>query len=196
MRIALVGGDLVVQVGFGTGPIPKRDHDVALHALWARRRGREFASGDARGPIAEHGEGALLAQASDAADHRTAGLSGLYAALPGLGWRIECAEGGGNFARRLGAELMAGPAAIGLDELEVFGLALACWARCRCLAGRCRGIRSCRGRVAANTRSWRDNIVRRRGRRARSTALRFSVLPGDDCTFAESTRPYPRVQME
>src|SRR5262249_54854504 len=43
--MALVGGDLVVQVGLGTGPVPYGDDDVALHALWPRRLRRgQFAS--------------------------------------------------------------------------------------------------------------------------------------------------------
>ena len=53
--VALVGGDFVVQISFGIGPVPLRDHDIALHALRPRRRFRgQFAFRDAGGPIAEH----------------------------------------------------------------------------------------------------------------------------------------------
>ena len=122
--IALVGSDLVVEVGLRTGPIPHRDDHVALHALRPRRRRRKLAGSDACGPVAEHGECALLPHSSDAADHRAARLPRLDAALPGLRGRIERAEGFGNLARRLRPQLVAGPAAIRLDQLEEFGLAL------------------------------------------------------------------------
>ena len=38
VRIALIGGDFVVQIGLRVGPVPLRDDDVALDALRARRR--------------------------------------------------------------------------------------------------------------------------------------------------------------
>ncbi len=56
--IALVGGDLVVQVGLGSRPVPYRDDDIALDSLRARRLGgRQLALGDPVGPIAEHASG-------------------------------------------------------------------------------------------------------------------------------------------
>ena len=54
VRIAFVGGDLVVQIGLRIGPVPLGDHDVALDALRPRRRLRgKFALRDPRGPIAK-----------------------------------------------------------------------------------------------------------------------------------------------
>ena len=42
--VALVGGDFVVEIHFRAGPVPLRDHDVALEALRPRRRlSRQFA---------------------------------------------------------------------------------------------------------------------------------------------------------
>ena len=47
-----------------------------------------------------------------------AGLARLDAALPGLGAGLEMAERRGDGARRLVAELVAGDAAVGLDDGE------------------------------------------------------------------------------
>ncbi len=47
-RVALVGRDLVMQVGLGIAPVPQRHHDVALDALRPLRlRRRQRAGGDA-----------------------------------------------------------------------------------------------------------------------------------------------------
>ena len=52
--IALVGGDLVVQISFRIGPVPLRDHHVALDALRpGRRLRRQLAVRDPGGPIAK-----------------------------------------------------------------------------------------------------------------------------------------------
>ncbi len=123
--VAFVARYLVVQIGFGIGPIPLRDHDVALDALGTRRGRRgNFALRDARGPIAELGGGAFCAQLREAAFHGAAGLSGLHAARPGLGRGIEFGEHRRNGAGIFVAELVAGFAAVGLDEMEPLALGL------------------------------------------------------------------------
>ena len=77
-----------------------------------------------RGPIAELGGGALGAQLPEAAHHGVAGLSRLHAAHPRLRGRIEVCEHRRDGARVLVAELVAGFAAIGLDQMEPLALVL------------------------------------------------------------------------
>ena len=52
--IPLVRRDLIVDHPVLVVPIPLGDHDVALSALRARRRGRQLAGGNAIGPVGEH----------------------------------------------------------------------------------------------------------------------------------------------
>ena len=123
VRIALVGGDFVVQIGFWIGPIPLGDHDISLDALWPRRRlGRQFALRDPGGPVAKLLGGSLRTELSQAADHSRAGLSGLHAAHPGLRG-IEVAEHCGNRPRISIAELVARFTAVGLDQVDPLALA-------------------------------------------------------------------------
>ena len=123
LGIALVGGDFVVQVSLGIGPIPLRDDDVALDALRARRRVRgQFAVLDARGPIAELFRGSLGAEVRQAVHHERGGLPGLHAARPSLGGR-HVAEHVRDRARIFIAKLVAGFAAIRFDQMEPFALA-------------------------------------------------------------------------
>ena len=81
---------------------------------------------------------------TQAAHHGAPGLSGLHAAQPRLRGRIEVAEQRRNGARVRVAELVAGFAAIGLDQMDPLALASARSAKCRCPSGRCREIRSSR----------------------------------------------------
>ena len=63
-------------------------------------------------------------EAADVAGHRGQGLSRLDAALPGLERGTGCSELLRNGPRGRVTELMAGEAAIGLDDVEPLGLAL------------------------------------------------------------------------
>ena len=122
--ITLIGGDLVVEIRLGIGPIPFCDDDVALDTLRPRGRGRQLTGFDAISPIGEHRQGALLAELPDAADHVAARLPGADAAVPGERGGIESPESLGDLARRLAAELVTGPAAIGLHQTQPLRLAL------------------------------------------------------------------------
>ena len=55
------------------------------------------------------------------------------------------AERGRDLARRLVAELMAGVAAVGLDDVEPLALRSARSSACRCPRARCRGTGFCLG---------------------------------------------------
>ena len=73
--IALVSGDLVVQIGFWVGPVPLGNHHVTLNALRPRRRfRRQLAVGDPGGPVAELLGGSFGAELSQSSHHRGAGL--------------------------------------------------------------------------------------------------------------------------
>ena len=61
-RVAAIGRHRIVQVRFRIGPVPLRDHDVALDAARARRRRRHFACRNAIGPVGEHLERAPPAE--------------------------------------------------------------------------------------------------------------------------------------
>ena len=123
-RVAAIGRHHVVQVRLRIGPVPHRDHDVALDALRTRRRRRHLAAVDAIGPVGEQQQRALAAEVVEAVDHLAAGLARREPPLPRVRQRREGAELLGNLARALGAELMARRAAAGLDHAEPLGLAL------------------------------------------------------------------------
>ena len=111
-RVALVGGDLVVQVGLRIGPVPLRHDDAALHPLRPARRLRgQFAGQDAVGPVGEHLERAAAPHPVQPVRHRAAGLTRLDAPVPGRDHRVELAQLGRDLARRQVAEGMAGGAA-------------------------------------------------------------------------------------
>jgi hypothetical protein len=78
---------------------------------------------DASGPIAKEIRGPLSPQLREPTDHRRSRLPGLHAAHPGLSWSREIREKRRNRARVFVAELMAGFAAIGLDEVNPLVLA-------------------------------------------------------------------------
>ena len=114
--IALVGGDLVVQVGLGARPVPHRDDDIALGALRTLRLdGWGLAVGDARGPVGQGLQAPLGAEPLDGLDHVLAGLAGLDAPGPSLIVRAEAAECLRQSARGLAADGVAVEAAVGLE---------------------------------------------------------------------------------
>ena len=80
--IAAIGRHHVVQVRLRIGPVPHRDHDVALEALRPRRRRRHLAAVDAIGPVGEQQQRALLAEIVEAVDHLAAGLARREPPLP------------------------------------------------------------------------------------------------------------------
>jgi len=123
--IALVGGNLVMQIGFGRIPVPQGYNDIARLAFRALRLGEgQFAGGDAIGPIAEQSEGARRIQPADRTDHIIGGLPDLDAIFPGGRRGIKMAEGLGYGPRRGIAQLMAGVAAVRLDDVKPLLLAL------------------------------------------------------------------------
>ena len=84
-RVAPVARDQVVQILLVVVPVAQRDHDVALDALRPRRLGkRQFALGDALGPVAEILERHAAELAGGDGDHVLAGLAGLDATDPGV----------------------------------------------------------------------------------------------------------------
>src|SRR5206468_2251710 len=105
----------IVEICLRVGPIPLRDHDVALQALRPRRFGRQLAAGDAIGPVGEHRERAVLAHRVEAAGHLRAGLSRLDATLPCFRRTVEGAELLRYLARPFRAELMTRRAAARLQ---------------------------------------------------------------------------------
>src|SRR6516162_10919667 len=69
-------------------------------------------------PVSEQLRGALGTELPQAARHGVAGLSGPNAAQPLLSGRIQFREQGRNGARVLIAELVAGLATVGLNEVQ------------------------------------------------------------------------------
>ena len=91
-RVAAVAGDQVVQVVLLVHPVAQRDDDVALDALRPLRLGeRQFALGDAVGPVAVVGE-RRVAQGGQLVRSSAARLPRLHAAHPGVGTERERAE--------------------------------------------------------------------------------------------------------
>ena len=100
-RIALVRRNQVVKIFVRSAPIPFRDHDVALDALRSRRLGkRQFARGDAVGPVAEIFERHAGEFAGKHVLHQRSRLTGPDAPLPGFGAAVEPAECRGDGPRR------------------------------------------------------------------------------------------------
>src|SRR5262249_54306750 len=118
-RVTPVARDLVVQIGLLTPPVPQRDHDVALDTLRALGPGeRKLALLDAVGPVGEIGDAALRAEAVDRRDHAVHRLTGSDAPGPGGVRALERAELLRDRARRLVAEPVTSPTAVGLDAVE------------------------------------------------------------------------------
>ena len=122
--VAPVGGDQVMEIGGGIGPVPLGDDHVALQSLGPRRRRRQFAGGDAVGPVGEHADGAFHSQAGQGADHGFSGLTGQDAARPGISGGIITAEQGREFPCRFIAHLMTAQAAAGGDQADKVRLVL------------------------------------------------------------------------
>ena len=113
-----------MEVRLGVGPVPHRDDDVALDTLWSRWRGRHGAGGDAISPVGEHRQRAFHAQLAHGAEHLSAGLARLYAALPRRRGGLEVPQVRRNLARALGAQLMTGQATARLHDPDPLSLVL------------------------------------------------------------------------
>ncbi len=114
-----------MQIRLGRRPVPQGDDDIAFDALRPRRLGRgQFAGGDAIGPLAEQLQRALRVELADVRGHIGAGLARLNAPFPRIRRGFELAEVWRQCARCLVAELVAGVAAVGLDDVEPLALAL------------------------------------------------------------------------
>src|SRR6516225_2586533 len=123
--IAPVRADFVMEIALRARPIPDRDDHIALDPLWARwHSSGQLAGGYAVSPIGKFFKSSLRVEAAYGIDHLHHGLAGLDAPLPGLDRGFESSERWGNGARRAVAELMAGEAAIGLDDVKPSLLAL------------------------------------------------------------------------
>ena len=122
-RIASVGADRIVQIGLRVRPVPQRHDEVALDPLRALRRGRRHgAGGNPVGPVGEQFQRALGVEPADVVDHVGRRLTRLDACLPGLDRAGELAQLRLDRAGRGIAQLMAGEAAIGLDDVEPLSL--------------------------------------------------------------------------
>ena len=119
-RVALVGGDLVVDEGDVVAPIPHREHDVALDALRPGRGRGRLAGGDPIRPVDQHVEARVGTEARDEAVHQRAPLPALHAVRPGGAGRVEVVEVG-DLAGALVAHLVAALAA--LQVVDPLGLA-------------------------------------------------------------------------
>src|SRR5262249_35293161 len=96
----------------------------ALDALRPRRlRLRQFAGGDAVGPVGEIAYGARSINFADVADHDLGRRADLQPVRPGRIGRVELAERLRDEPRRLVAELVARAAAERLDAGEPLALA-------------------------------------------------------------------------
>ena len=122
-RIAPVRRDQVVQVLVRRRPVPGGDDEIALDAGRPLRLVlRQFALGDAVGPVAEILVRRAAELAGDAVGHHLAGLAGLDAANPGVRAEVELAELRRDRARRFLAELMTADA-VGVVHLPDPGFA-------------------------------------------------------------------------
>ena len=123
-RLALVGRRDVVQIVLGIGEVPLRDDDVALAPLRPRRlRRRQFAGGDAVGPIRVELERARRVDAADRGRHVVHRLPGQDAPRPGV-LRLHVGEHRRDRTGGLVAERVTAVAAVGLDHVEPLRLAL------------------------------------------------------------------------
>ena len=93
-RVALVGRDLVVDEGDVVAPVPHRDDDVPLDALRPGRRRRGIAGRDPVGPLDQHVEPGLPAEAGDEAVHQRAALAPLHPVVPRGAGRVEIVDVG------------------------------------------------------------------------------------------------------
>src|SRR5262249_13075965 len=84
----------------------------------------QLTGGDAVGPFAIQLQRALRVELTDVRDHIGARLARLNAPLPRIRGGFELAKGGRQCARRLVATLVAGVAAVSVDDVEPLALAL------------------------------------------------------------------------
>ena len=136
----------VVEIGLGVGPVVHGHNEIALHAMRSRRhRRRQFASLDAIGPLRQAVQvpPVCRVEGRDSPDHGVTAWSGHQPPRPRLDGAIERAQGGGNLARRLVAELVTVAAAIQLDDVEPLCLALKGHRHAVAVRGRCRETGSC-----------------------------------------------------
>ena len=92
LGVALVGGDLVVDVVDVGAPLPHRDDDVPLDALRAGRRLGHRAGRDAVAPVREHLQPPGPAEAVHDVGHLAAALAHLHPVVPRLEARVELLE--------------------------------------------------------------------------------------------------------
>ena len=118
--VALVGRDLVVDVGGVAAPGPRRQHDVALAAARARRRLRHLAGGDAVGPVGVGGDAPVAAEPVHVGGHLRGALSGHDPVRPRRGGRVERLRVR-DLARRQVPELVAELATL-LERVDPVGL--------------------------------------------------------------------------
>ena len=188
-RIPAIHGNFIVEIFFRSGPVPLGDHDVSLHALRARRSGRQFAVLDAIGPVGIFREEALAAHARRNGVHHAADLRGLDAAVPcGVGG-VKCAERWGNSARGLVAQLVAGFAAVGLYVFNPLALILDALGDAVSFVARAGEI-ALRRNVQQGIPVGGGIILRRfvRIRREDGGQIR-AFFPASAFTLGESTRP-------
>ena len=172
-RIAPIRRDQIVQILVGRRPVPGGDDEIALDAGRARRLVlRQFALGDAVGPVAEILVRRAAELTGDAVGHHLAGLAGGDAALPCLGAGVELAELRRDRARGLLAELMTTDA-IGVVHLPdpVFARDVL---RDVGRAAEILGRRKLHHRVPVDRRV----VVRGRGRARRSDRRQIELLAG------------------
>ena len=191
-RVALVGGDLVVDEGDVVAPVPHGEHHVAFDALRPRRgRGRR-AGGNPVAPVDQHVEGALAAEAGDEAVHERAALAALRAVVPGRARRVEVRD-----VRDLAGALVAHLVAA-LAALEVVDpLALAAHHRVDAVALGAGARELVRGRQVDE----RQPVVRgidlrrllRRGRHDRGQVERLVGPAGHRRGVDEAVAPDPHV---
>src|SRR5262249_48915681 len=123
-RLAPIGRDQVMHIAGGRAPIPRRDHDVALDALRARRLvERQLAGRNPIRPLAPQLE-RMRAEPVHDVDHLRQGLAGLDAPLPRLGGVLELAQILRDRSGAFGAERVTRHAAGGLDVVHPLGLTL------------------------------------------------------------------------
>src|SRR6185295_11905291 len=96
----------------------------ALDALWSLGLGEgQLARRDAVGPVGPQPEGALAAKPARSGDHVGHRLAGGDAPRPGVRRRLVVGEFLRQRAGALGADCVAGDAAVGLHRVEPFALA-------------------------------------------------------------------------
>ena len=111
-----------MQILFWVVPVAQRDDDVALDALWACRLvGRQFAFGDALGPVGEIFERHAAQLTGSDQHHVLAGLPRLDAADPRIlmGAALEVVIGNGASGQM--PQLMTADAAVVFHAVEVIG---------------------------------------------------------------------------